>query len=149
MAATREQVMQALLTQLATITAQGVALKAYGRRLRDPENVPGNERPALFLVEHLDGWKKQAVNLPPVRELTVWALLYTDVGTNENAIPMTQVNYFIEAIETALKPDMPMLNRFTLGGLVFNCMLDGEGLRAAGDTTGKSVAALPIKIILP
>jgi len=28
-------------------------------------------------------------------------------------------------------------------------MLDGEGIRAAGDTTGKSVAAIPIKIILP
>ena len=149
MAATREQIMDALLAQLAGITAQSTPLTAYGRRLRDPENVPGDQRPALFLVEHGDGWERPSPSVPPKRILTVWALLYTDVGQNENLIPMTQINYFIESIEAALAPDMPALNRFTLSGLVFNCMLDGEGLRAAGDTTGKSVAALPIKIILP
>jgi hypothetical protein len=147
--ATREQIMTALVVALAGIQAQGVGLKAIGRRVRDPENVPGTDRPALFLTEHEDTWEKQAINLPPRRELNIWALLYTDVGTNENAIPMTQINYFIEAIEAALAPDTPFLNRFTLGGLVFNCMLDGNGIRAAGDTTGKSLAAIPIKIILP
>ena len=149
MAATREQIMTALLAQLSGIMAQGVGLVAVGRRVRDPENVPSDQRPALFLVEHLDSWDRPAPNLPAKRILTVWALLYTDVGTDENLIPMTQINYFIESIEAALAPDMLALNRFTLGGLVFNCMLDGEGIRAAGDTTGKSVAAIPIKIILP
>jgi hypothetical protein len=146
---TREQVMTALLASLAGIKASGVPLKSIGRRVRDPENVSSNDRPALFLVEHMDSWERPAINLPAKRALTVWALLYTDVGTDENLIPMTQINQFIEAIEAALAPDTPILNRFTLGGIVFNCMLEGEGIRAAGDTTGKSVAAIPIKIILP
>jgi hypothetical protein len=146
--AAREQIMTTLLAQLDGITANGVALKTSGRRLRDPENVPGTDRPALFLVEHLDNWDRTGINLPAKRTMTVWAIIYTDIGADENAIPMTQINYFIEAIEAALAPDAPSLNRFTLGGLVFNCMIEGGGIRAAGDTTGKSIAAVPISILL-
>jgi hypothetical protein len=149
MGATREQIMTALVAQLEGITAQGKALVAIGRRLRDPENVPGNERPALFLVEYKDEWERPSPSVPPIRKMLVWAILYTDVGTDENLIPATQVNYFMEAIEAALAPDNPMVGRFTLGGLVYSCMLKAEGVRAAGDTTGKSLCAVPIEIILP
>ncbi len=149
MALDRETVMNALLARLATATAAGVPFKASGRRVRDPENVPGDQRPALYLVEHEDDWERPAINLPAKTSMTVWALVYTDVGMNEDLIPMTQINQFIQAIEALLAPDTPVLNRFTLGGLVFNCMLKGRGIRAAGDTTGKSLAALPIEIIFP
>lgn len=149
MAATREQIMTALVAQLAAITAGSTALKSASRRVRDPENVTSNDRPALFLVEHLDNWERPAPNIQAKRILTVWALLYTDIGQDENAIPMTQINQFIESIETALSPDNKATNTFTLGGLVFSCMLKGEGFRAAGDTTGKSLTAMPIEIILP
>lgn len=157
MAVTREQIMTALETQLAGIQANGMALKTIGRRVRDPENVASDKRPALYLVEHADAWERPSPSVPAKRILTVWALIYTDVASitgsttsplNEQVIPMTQINQFIEAIEAALAPDTPWENRFTLGGLVFNCMLDGEGIRAAGDTTGKSLAAVPIKIML-
>lgn len=149
MAATREAIMTALVTQLAGITADTTPLKSCSRRVRDPENVASNDRPALFLVEHLDNWERLAPNIQAKRMLTVWALLYTDIGADENAIPMTQINQFIESIEAALAPDNRATNTFTLGGLVFSCMLKGEGFRAAGDTTGKSLTALPIEIILP
>ena len=147
--ATRETIMTALVAQLAPIQANGVALVACGRRVRDPENVPGDQRPALYLVEHGDAWERVGINVPAKRVLTVYALLYTDVGQNESLIPMTQVNLFIEAIEAALAPDDVIRNTFTLGQLVTSCMLKGDGWRAAGDTTGKSVTAIPIEIILP
>lgn len=149
MPATREQIMTALVALLQPITAQGTPLAAIGRRLRDPENVPGNERPALFLVEHQDHWRRESPSQPAVRTMLIWAVLYTDVGTNENLIPSTQVNYFIEAIEAALASDNPIFNRCTLGGLVHSVMLKGDGIRAAGDTTGKSLCAMPIEILLP
>jgi|GEM_PF-2550062 hypothetical protein len=149
MGATREAIMDALVAQLASITAQGVPLVSCARRLRDPENVPGNDRPALFLVEDDDEWERPSPSVPAVRKLIVWAILYTDVGTDENLIPSTQVNFFIESIEAALAPDNPIVNRFTLGGLLYSCMLKGKGRRAAGDTTGKSVSVMPIEIILP
>jgi hypothetical protein len=150
--------MTALLAQLAGITASGVPLKAYGRRLRDPENVTSDQRPALFLVEHMDQWERPSPSEPAIRKLTAWAVLYTDTASvtgdpasplNEQLIPSTQINQFIESIETALAPDNPVLGRFTLGGLVYSCMLKGDGIRAAGDITGKSLCALPIEIIIP
>lgn len=147
--AAREAIMTALLARLSVIQAEGVSLKQYGRRLRDPEDVTGDARPALFLVEHSDEWERAAINLPAKRMLTAWALIYTDVGSNENAIPMTQINQFIEAVETALAPDDVIRGTCTLGGLVLSCLLKGTGIRASGDVTGKSLAALPIEIILP
>jgi hypothetical protein len=145
---TREQVVTALETLLGSITANGLPLKTIGRRLRDPENVKSDDRPALFLVEHLDHWDEsnKSPDIPAVRSMTVWGILYTDVGADQNAIPMMQINQFIESIEAALDPDNA---GFTLGGIVHSCKLAGEGIRAAGDTTGKSLAAIPIRIVLP
>lgn len=149
MAIDRETVMDALLALLGTATANGVPFTSKGRRLRDPENVPSNDRPALFVVEHIDNWERQSVSLPARTELKAWAIIYSDVGTDENLIPMTQLNQFIQAFEALLQPDNPIVGRCTLGGLVYSCMLKGEGIRAAGDTTGKSLCAAPIEIIFP
>ena len=149
MAATREQIMTALLAQLSTITAQSIPL--VGLRAARPRSGKRPERSASGTFSDRAPRQLGSAGTEPAGEAHSDGVgaVYTDVGTDKNAIPMTQINYFIEAIEAALAPDMLALNRFTLGGLVFNCMLDGEGIRAAGDTTGKSVAAIPIKIILP
>lgn len=148
---TREQVMTVLLAQLSRITdADGNPLKTCGRRLRDPENVTSDQRPALFLVEHQDHWQANDYDLPAIRIMTVWAVLYTDVGGDENAIPMTQINGFIESIEAMLDPSTDNPNGgYTLNDLVRAVQIAGEGVRAAGDTTGKSVAAIPLRIVIP
>lgn len=142
--------MTTLLAQLSTITdGSGNALKSSGRRLRDPENVDGSARPALFLVEHLDHWETSSPDLPAVRSMTVWAILYTD-APDENAIPMTQINQFIESIEAKLDQSTDNANGgYVLDGLARSVQIVGEGVRAAGDTTGKSLAAIPIRIIIP
>jgi hypothetical protein len=147
---TREQIMTALVTWLTPITAQGVPLKFVARRVRDPENVPATDRPCIYLVERGDEWEMddKAPDTPAIRILIVAALIYTDVGTNENAIPATQLNYFIEAIENAFLPD-DLGGSFTLGDTVRSAMIAGNGLRASGDTTSKSLAVVPIRIVIP
>jgi hypothetical protein len=145
MAGTREQIMAALFGKLSTC----FAFVAVGRRLRDPENVASNERPALYLIEHEDEYQRPAPNLPPIRTLTCWAIVYTDSRQDQNAIPATQQNNIIDAIDVALAPGGSDDGYQTLGGLVFSCMVDGHVQRASGDVTGKGLIAIPIKIIMP
>jgi len=155
MSVSREDVMGALQTALTGLSItlpenQGGAtftLKFVARRVRDPENVDSSDRPCIYLVEHIDNWESQALDVPSVRIMNVWALLYIDTGTNENLVPMTQVNLFIEQMEATFDPDNG--SGATLAGYVRSVKLAGEGVRAAGDTTGKMFAAIPINIVIP
>jgi len=131
-----------------TITPALPQLKFIARRVRDPENVKSTDRPCIYLVEHLDDWDQESIDLPSVRGMVVWALLYVDVGTQENLIPMTQINYYIEVLEALFNSNSPQC-AVVFDGLVRSIQIAGEGIRASGDTTGKCLAAIPIRIVLP
>ena len=143
--ATREQVMNALL---ALLKATG-SFVTISRRNRNPEGLAPSQSPALFLVEALEEYSRPSPTVQPKRALVVKAIFYNDVGPDENAIPSTPINNALDALDVALKPDDPATNRFTLGGLVFSAMIEGTIEKASGDVTGKSLAVVPIKIVLP
>jgi hypothetical protein len=147
LAITREQIMEALFTVL-----QGSSeFVTASRRLQNPEGLTPASTPALFLVEHEDNWErgKGGYNLPPIRSIHARAIVYIDVGNDPNAIPSSFINMALDAIETAFAPDNHATNSFTLGGLVQACVLDGNSVRASGDVTGKGLADVPIRILLP
>lgn len=144
MTITREQVSSALFTLLGA----AYAFTAKGRRLRDPEDVPGTHRPALYLIEHDNAYHRPAPNLPPVRTLTFWAIVLTDDGGNQNVIPATAQNAILDAFDAALAPS-PGEEFQTLGGLAYACLIDGAVERDAGNVNGKGVMAVPIHVILP
>ena len=77
------------------------------------------------------------------------AYIYTDVGDDENAIPASTINNLLDEMELSLKPDDSKTNRCTLGGLVQSVMIDGEVAKNPGDITGKSIAVVPISILMP
>ncbi|MGH6836543.1 MAG: hypothetical protein ACREC9_13605 [Methylocella sp.] len=143
MAATREQVMTALLAAL------GGQFTTVGRRNRNPETVASPGKPALILDDHRDLYERQAPSLPPRRIMDVMAIVYFDIGQDETAVPSTVLNNLLDGIDTAMAPDSLVTGRFTLGGLVYSCLIDGEIIKAPGDVTGKGLATVSIKIILP
>ncbi len=79
MAVSRDQVMQALF-DLLKVSSSFVTV---GRRLVDPENVASDEKPAFFLVEHEDEFKKDLPDQPLVQTMTALAFLYIDTGTDQ------------------------------------------------------------------
>jgi hypothetical protein len=143
--ATREEIINALFNRLA---ASG-PFKTVGRRNRDPESIPPCETPALMLVEHSEKNARPAPNLPPKRTMSLRAIIYSDVGCDENAIPASLVNNLLDAIDAALVPDDPSSNRCTLGGLVYSVVIEGDVIMAPGDVTGKGLAIMPIQILIP
>lgn len=146
MAATREQVMEALFAVLQTVGT----FATKSRRLQDTENLGPHETPALFLVEHEDNWdRKQGFNIQAVRQLHARALIYIDVGNDPNKVPSQFINNALDATEAAFVPDNLQTNTFTLGGLVLSVTIDGASTRASGDITGKALVVIPIRILLP
>ena len=143
--ATREQIINALLVRL---SASG-QFKTIGRRNRNTESIPPHETPALLLVQHSEKYARPAINLPPKRTISLRAIVYSDVGGNENAIPASVINNLVDAIDTAMIPDDPASQRCTLGGLVYSALIEGDVIEAPGDVTGKGLAIVPIQILIP
>jgi hypothetical protein len=55
----------------------------------------------------------------------------------------------LDRLDQALAPDNLLTGRCTLGGMVYSCIMDGDVEKAPGDVTGKSLAVVPISIVLP
>jgi hypothetical protein len=147
MGASREDIMTALLALVAPVGR----FKTSSRRNSKPEDMNPAQTPALFLIEHVDEWDRSAgYNQRPKRSMTVLAIIYFDAGDDQAVIPSSLVNPLIDQIEADIsKIDDAMAETQTLGGKVQAVLIDGPSQRASGDTTGKGLAIIPIRILLP
>lgn len=143
---TREQVYGALIALSAGLTwdspARGFAYRS--RRLQLWEDVA--QKPALMQVEHSEVFT-QARNLPSRRVFSAEWWVYHEAGASPDAIPATENNLILDAIEAAFpsEPDMAQ----TLNGLVHHCWIDGKIMKVAGDLDGQSMIVVPIAILVP
>lgn len=145
MAASREQIMQALLLRL----QQAYPFAVVGRRNPRPDNIAEPNEPALFLLKHHEFHKIVSPNMPPKRSMTVMAMVYFDASNDPNAVPDALINDMTDAIDQALRPDNVIHGRCTLGGLCESVQISGQTTNAPGDKTGKALAIIPIEITLP
>lgn len=142
--ASREAVMTALLAQLALAWP----FASVSRRNPGGENLDTATTPALFLVEYQNTYKTvqgQALH----RILTAHALIYHDTGPDPNAIAGSMLNNILDGFDRVALQPMPPWNTVTLGGLVRHVMIEGTVEMAPGYQTGKSLAIIPIHILLP
>ena len=64
--------------------------------------------------------------------------------------PSQTTTEIINAIMTAIeKPDTPFDVRNTLGGLAYDCMINGKIDIVNGDIDGQSVIIIPVQILVP
>ena len=140
----REAVMSALFNLVSGATGVVTA----SRRVKLWSDVPADLRPALYMREPRESYQHDGI-APPVRTLLVDLLVYIAAGDDPNTAPASTLNNILDAIDTALQPDALIDNRQTLGGLVYNCRIDGEIMKDAGDIDGDGIAIIPIKIIIP
>jgi hypothetical protein len=146
----RKAIAAALLTQL---TASG-GFANSGRRDRAPEQAAAPDKPGIFLVKPREHYRYDGDNrgVPPVRELYFLAAIYTDVGADETAVPSDAIDDLLDAVDTALAPgvqdQLANSGRQTLGGLVYDCRVEGDVEIASGDVLGKGTTAVPIVVVL-
>jgi hypothetical protein len=150
MTISRKSVAAALLKQL---TAGGQFTKT-GRRDRAPEQAASPGKPGLFLVKPRENYSYEGDNrgVPPVRDMRFLAVVYTDFSGDENAIPADVIDDLLDAVDAALAPSPTdqVINggRQTLGGLVYDCRIEGESDLAPGDVQGKGQTVVPIRVTI-
>lgn len=123
------------------------------QRLKNWNQVDASLQPAMFLVQHREGYQATGVGNLRRRwlEVGVWCIAKT--GDPSGPIVGDQIlDTFEDAIEAVLVPDNPSRNELTLGGLAYWVRIDRQDgilLRDPGDLDDQALLVLPIRILLP
>lgn len=148
---TREAVSIALFNLLKT----SYAYPESSRRIKTWDTVASIEKPALFLAEEPEVHYRNKMPTPAQRtlEYTAYIFVQTDQALADSAsnVPITQLNNLLDLIDPiqggVLKPDDILQNRLTLGGLVYDCYIEGTVKKVPGDLDNQGVMSIPIKVI--
>ena len=138
------------LTMSQPATANGAAVELQtgfalvDRRVDFGDNVPA---PALFLrcLDEEYQWQENLQVLVLKPEICI----VSKAGADPDAVPESALNTYMDAIDAAFKADDMQRQRFTLGGLVFWCRLNGKVEKATGDLGPQSQVWADIEIIVP
>lgn len=152
----RTQVKNALLTKLATVTFPASVnghstWVSTSRRLKLFNAVDPSTQPALFMVQHKEGYQNRGPGTPPRRYLDIGLWCYAPTS-DPSVIGDDILDSFEQGIEAVMVPDNPQRNELTLGGLCFWCRItrdEGLFIRDPGDIDGQALLVLPVRILLP
>ncbi len=143
----REDIFQALFALTETLAwgapPQGLAYSA--RRVSLWSDLPA--QPALCQAEH-DETITQTTGLPPRRVFAASWLIYHDAGKDPTAVPATQTNQILDAVQLLFPSDDPDHVQ-TLGGLVHHAYISGKVFKDSGDLDGQALIVVPIQIVGP
>jgi hypothetical protein len=117
-----------------------------GRRLLLWDQVAA--QPALFLRDTEEDLQYPGTILQ-IQTIKAEVFLYAKTGNDPTVVGSTILNNFMDSIQAALAPDDPSTNRFTLGGLVEWCRLEGRVDKEPGDLDGQAMAVAEILITVP
>jgi hypothetical protein len=145
----RESVAAALYLLVSTAAGKVENLKTSSRRVRHYQDVTSDEMPALFQTQTTETQKRANNDLPALRTMHFNLWLYTAEAQEPSIIPSQQLNTMVDAIERALAP-FPLTGKQDLGGLVAHAWIEGNIEIYEGVTEdGKSIALIPIAVLLP
>ena len=141
----REAIVVALFGLLAAVPGFAVC----ERRLRHWNDVPDAEQPYLCLAQGGQSVAQgdPAKGVPP--KWTLEADIYLYARTTGGLVPASVLNPLVDAVEDALQPQYPALEKCqTLGGLVQHCWIEGNIETDEGTLGDQAVAIIPIKILV-
>ena len=105
-------------------------------------------QPALFLRDG-DEELLYHQNLQQTQTMKAEIWIYSKAGENPDIAPSIALNNLLDAVQSVFAPDDPMQSRFTLGGLVHWCRLEGKVMKEPGDISGQAIAQADVEIIVP
>lgn len=140
----REAIYAALFNLVANVPGIVVA----ERRLRHWNDVRAVEQPYLCVTQ---GNQTATQGSPVIGVNAKWQMeadIYIYVQTTGKQVPGTVLNPILDAIEQALAPPFPDINKCqTLGGLVEHCWIEGTIETDEGTLGDQAVAIIPVHIL--
>ena len=113
--------------------------------------VSASQMPMLIMWELGERYDWRAEPLSRVT-LLVNAIAYLVAPEDQSVVPVQAIDNLLDDIDAAVAPQTPLdrqYGRQTLGGLVYNCRIEGEVVKAAGDIDGISALVVPFRIMVP
>lgn len=146
----REVVAQTLFDRVVgQCKANGLTLVTSSRKLVSFANVDAAQMPALYQTQKPETQERSTLGLPAKRTMHFELWLYVSDAQEDSVVPATQLNDTVDAIEMAIAPDA-VTQASTLGGLVASARIDGSVEMYENATAdGKSIAVVPIAVLLP
>ena len=142
----RELIYNALFALSEGLTwGEGSSMAFRSRRVKLFSDIP--EWPALCQAEH-DETVVERTRMPSKVTLGAVWLIYHRAGQDTAAVPATESNAILDAIEQ-LFPGDEETGTQTLGGLVHKAVISGRILKEHGDLEGQALLIVPLKILVP
>ena len=141
----REAIYSALF---ALLNGNIAGVNYYSRRISSFSQIDGTTLPALFLNEVGEQYSQWPLKAPSKVELLAQCWIYTRVELAED-IPATEINNIMDALESTIAPNSPMVPVQTLGGLVQHTWIEGRVTDyMATEQTYMSVTVVEIKMLV-
>lgn len=142
----RETIYAALFSQLQS--ALGSSFKTISRRWQPPDQVSPADRPAIYQVEtgEVAATPQKIAGIPLVWNMKVDLVLYSAGNTDPGAIPSTELNSLIDAVESALQSVTRGLAQ-TLGGNVYTARIDGKIEIVENVAGAMAMAVVPVLLV--
>lgn len=149
----REEIWAALFEWLkAKVGAQFVSI---GRKHKAPPDLSLAEQPALFVIQVKETHLPKPPGTPTKLILHGFLIVYlqlpdiqAEVGYEEE-LAATKMNAIYRALDDAFQPDDLRSGKFTLGGLVTHCWIEGDTDQDPGILGPQAAAILPVHILVP
>jgi hypothetical protein len=133
----------------------GTQFVSMGRKHVQPPDLTSADQPAFFQIAGKEVHIPQKVpGAPPKIVLRGFLILYAfnaapseDIGA-EQLLGETVLNNLLKAIDAALLPDNLTTGKFTIGGLVTHCWIEGDSDLDPGIFNNQMAALLPINILV-
>jgi len=133
----------------------GDSFTSMGRKHVAPPQLTIADQPAFFQVAgkeiHIP---QKPAGLPTRLVLRGWLILYIfddspeeDIGA-ETVLAETTLNNLLRQIDAALVPDNLSTGKFTIGGLVEHCWIEGDSDIDPGIFGPQAAAILPVNILV-
>lgn len=146
MSTDRDGILNALFTRLKTKLGSNVT--TIGRRHMMPPTLTTALQPALFVVQGPEVREPHPRGTGGKLTMHVFLVAYCyDVANSPGGA--TQINVLIGQIEDAMAPDDGSTLVQTLGGLVYECWIEGEADIDPGVFGQQAVAVIPVRILVP
>lgn len=142
----RNAVSDALLALVSTVRK----FPTVGDKFIEWDQLTAAQKPSLFLWQRGDtaSWKNE-VGMYLVMNHD--AIISIDATQEPTTSPIRQLNNLLDALDAVMKPTTgadQQMGRQTLGGLAYNCRIEGEIIKASGDVTSTSFVIVPFKTLV-
>lgn len=132
-----------MLALLAHIQAKVPSFETTGRRVLHWSQVAN--QPALFLRRIGMSDTYTGSMLKTTMECELW--IYSKAGEDPDVAPDAGLTVLEAEVRDSFAPNDQ--NRFTIGGLVYWCRIEGRTDVSPGDQGPQAIARIPVRITLP